>query len=304
MYGEVHDFITDTLPPPLFAVDEDESEFSVGTRVIRGRDWNPEDESDGDGGGVVRAIRAAGYVVVSWDNGEGGTYRVGAQGRFDLRVSRDEDEEEDVPQHLGVTCDACGLSPIVGTRWKCANCSDFDLCKPSLFVKMTNTGESCFHANEHASEGHSFYRIPSPSSKKQLFAPRSVLRELIAPPSWDSSEPSQLQRDLSLLEQPFDPANPTRAPQVASISVPPPGAADEAFASAALLESPNIEFFIQRPSWLRDDESIAVPSMPRDDDELIPLNPDLTALRAVQIALASARAGASRWTKLWEQTFQ
>lgn len=30
--------------------------------------------------------------------------------------------------HHGYTCDGCECSPIVGTRWRCAVCPDFDLC--------------------------------------------------------------------------------------------------------------------------------------------------------------------------------
>lgn len=30
--------------------------------------------------------------------------------------------------HHGITCDACHVSPIVGARWKCTQCSDYDNC--------------------------------------------------------------------------------------------------------------------------------------------------------------------------------
>ena len=30
--------------------------------------------------------------------------------------------------HLGVTCDGCGMSPIIGTRNTCTTCSNYDLC--------------------------------------------------------------------------------------------------------------------------------------------------------------------------------
>jgi hypothetical protein len=32
--------------------------------------------------------------------------------------------------HMGVSCDGCRMSPIVGSRFKCAECPNFDLCGP------------------------------------------------------------------------------------------------------------------------------------------------------------------------------
>lgn len=31
--------------------------------------------------------------------------------------------------HAGVMCDVCGVSPIVGTRYSCTVCADYDLCE-------------------------------------------------------------------------------------------------------------------------------------------------------------------------------
>jgi len=33
------------------------------------------------------------------------------------------------PLHKGVCCDGCGMHPIVGVRYKCMNCPDYDLCE-------------------------------------------------------------------------------------------------------------------------------------------------------------------------------
>jgi len=37
--------------------------------------------------------------------------------------------EEDNSSHEGVMCDGCSVSPIVGIRWKCSVCNDYDLCQ-------------------------------------------------------------------------------------------------------------------------------------------------------------------------------
>jgi len=39
------------------------------------------------------------------------------------------EKEVSTHQHMYVTCDGCGVSPIVGNRYKCAVCEDFDYCE-------------------------------------------------------------------------------------------------------------------------------------------------------------------------------
>ena len=38
-------------------------------------------------------------------------------------------KEESLPIHKGVECDGCGVYPIVGCRYKCGVCGDFDYCE-------------------------------------------------------------------------------------------------------------------------------------------------------------------------------
>jgi len=53
---------------------------------------------------------------------------------------------------LGVTCDGCQVSPIIGLRWKCGNCADYDLC-----WACENKGAALRH-NPH----HIFLKIHDP----------------------------------------------------------------------------------------------------------------------------------------------
>ena len=51
--------------------------------------------------------------------------------------------------HRGITCNTCNASPICGTRYKCANCLDYDVC------------EAC-EANDHHDRTHVFLKINYP----------------------------------------------------------------------------------------------------------------------------------------------
>lgn len=50
--------------------------------------------------------------------------------------------------HQHVTCDGCGVAPIVGFRYKCIICNDFDFC------------DKCESAGNHP---HAFIKIRHPS---------------------------------------------------------------------------------------------------------------------------------------------
>ena len=51
--------------------------------------------------------------------------------------------------HVGITCDVCDCFPIIGTRFKCDGCENFDMC------------EECLRDGEHRHDpAHSFSRMP------------------------------------------------------------------------------------------------------------------------------------------------
>jgi next-to-BRCA1 protein 1 len=70
------------------------------------------------------------------------------------------------PVHLNITCDGCNASPIVGVRYKCANCPNFDLC------------EACEARGDKHDATHVFLKINRPTAHA-LFRP--VIPNLYVP---------------------------------------------------------------------------------------------------------------------------
>lgn len=62
-------------------------------------------------------------------------------------------------------CDTCKQSPIFGIRWKCLECSNYDLCS------------ICYHGEKHNTRHH-FYRILTPGSQRIRVEPRRKTRRI------------------------------------------------------------------------------------------------------------------------------
>ncbi|VDI05313.1 Hypothetical predicted protein, partial [Mytilus galloprovincialis] len=62
-------------------------QIKVGTRVVRGPDWNHKCEDNGEGflGTIVGISYSDRCILVIWDTGRGGRYR-GGPNQYDLRV--------------------------------------------------------------------------------------------------------------------------------------------------------------------------------------------------------------------------
>ncbi|XP_071500480.1 E3 ubiquitin-protein ligase MIB2-like [Diadema antillarum] len=105
-----------------------------GGRVVRGVDWIYKSQ-DGDPGHVGTVIDMTDgrflcgpcfpphTVLVQWDVGNKGLYRIGHDHAFELR-------ELDIPGmvHTKVWCDGCNKPEIQGLRWRCTECYGIDLC--------------------------------------------------------------------------------------------------------------------------------------------------------------------------------
>ncbi|KAK1255136.1 hypothetical protein MKX08_009131 [Trichoderma sp. CBMAI-0020] len=76
--------------------------------------------------------------------------------------------------HRGCQCNSCGMVPIRGVRYRCANCADFDLC------------ETCESQGVHI-KTHIFYKIRIPAPP---FGPRQMQ------PVWYTGDPDSCRRNL------------------------------------------------------------------------------------------------------------
>ncbi|XP_066272663.1 E3 ubiquitin-protein ligase MIB1-like isoform X1 [Branchiostoma lanceolatum] len=135
----------------------------VGARVIRGPDWKWGKQDGGEGHvGTVRNFESPEEVVVVWDNGTAANYR--CAGAFDLRML---DSSPTGIKHDGTMCDTCRMQPIFGIRWKCAECTNYDLCS------------SCYHGDKHNLR-HRFYRIATPGTERSLMEQRRKSKKIAA----------------------------------------------------------------------------------------------------------------------------
>ncbi|WYZ43918.1 hypothetical protein EsH8_VII_000354 [Colletotrichum jinshuiense] len=90
-----------------------------------------------------------------------------------FRVSED-NARRNACVHRGCACNACGMVPIRGVRYRCANCADFDLC------------ETCESQGVHI-KTHIFYKIKVPAPP---FGPRQMQ------PVWYTGDPDTCLRNL------------------------------------------------------------------------------------------------------------
>lgn len=136
--------------------------LTPGLRIVRGPDWVWGNQDGGEGFvGTVCEIGKPGTaslvgspdktVVVQWDNGTRTNYRVGYLGKYDLRVL---DNAQIGVKHQNIVCDGCKSQGIIGMRYKCTVCYDYDLC----YI--------CYHGDKHDLT-HPFKRFEYSTSSGQ-----------------------------------------------------------------------------------------------------------------------------------------
>uniref|UniRef100_A0A3Q2C836 E3 ubiquitin-protein ligase MIB2 n=1 Tax=Cyprinodon variegatus TaxID=28743 RepID=A0A3Q2C836_CYPVA len=145
--------------------------MEVGMRVVRGLDWKWGNQDDGEGhvGTVVEIGRQGSTttpdktVVVQWDSGTRTNYRTGYQGAYDLLLY---DNAQIGVRHSNIICDSCKKHGIMGMRWKCKVCFDYDLCT------------QCYMNNKH-DLSHPFERYETAHSQPVNLTPRQNLPRII-----------------------------------------------------------------------------------------------------------------------------
>ncbi|XP_035392240.1 E3 ubiquitin-protein ligase MIB2 [Electrophorus electricus] len=145
--------------------------MEVGVRVVRGVDWKWGNQDDGEGhvGTVVEVGRQGSTttpdktVVVQWDSGTRTNYRTGYQGAYDLLLY---DNAQIGVRHSNIICDSCKKHGIMGMRWKCKVCFDYDLCT------------HCYMNNKH-DLSHAFERYETAHSQPTSLTPRQNLARII-----------------------------------------------------------------------------------------------------------------------------
>ncbi|TRX93808.1 hypothetical protein FHL15_005190 [Xylaria flabelliformis] len=90
-----------------------------------------------------------------------------------FRVSED-NARRNAYVHRGCLCNGCGMLPIRGIRYRCANCPDFDLC------------EMCESQGSH-NKAHVFYKVKVP-------VPSSAARHV--QPPWYPGDPNNVAQTL------------------------------------------------------------------------------------------------------------
>lgn len=138
----------------------------LGQRVVRGPAWKWDNQDGGDGHVGTLIIVEQPWseeeenspfcVRVVWDNGKLCNYRASPSKECDLRLFDSGPVGVKFPT---IICDICCTNGIVGTRWKCDECIDYDLC------------HTCYMSDKHNLQ-HAFLRFDEPGAIGVKVPPR------------------------------------------------------------------------------------------------------------------------------------
>ncbi|XP_041370028.1 E3 ubiquitin-protein ligase MIB2-like [Gigantopelta aegis] len=123
--------------------------MAAGLRVMRGSDWLSDDADGGEGHlGTVVSYWEDETAEVIWDNGKKTLSSIGKDSKYELRVV---DNAPVGIRHQNIVCGSCEEVNMIGMRWSCDKCTDYDLCSLCYFTgkhdlshefKRRDTGQS------------------------------------------------------------------------------------------------------------------------------------------------------------------
>ena len=100
--------------------------------------------------------------------------------------------------HPNIICDGCQMHPIVGVRWKCTTCADFDLCD-SCHTAFASNGNTSLHI-----AGHSFRRqAPVAATGEDLLV--QLLARVMQSSNQNNTRPASVQAMAALKHECFVP---------------------------------------------------------------------------------------------------
>ncbi|XP_046664774.1 E3 ubiquitin-protein ligase HECTD1 isoform X3 [Homalodisca vitripennis] len=122
----------------------------VGTRVVRGLDWKWRDQ-DGtpQGEGTVTGELHNGWIDVTWDHGGSNSYRMGAEGKYDLKLASDAEPS------------ATGAKPATPTGKWCKNFNTSNESKSGGGSVLTSRKSSSTPSLPDATENQSRSSVAS-----------------------------------------------------------------------------------------------------------------------------------------------
>lgn len=154
------------LAPAQLTNPDSRTPAHLGQRVVRGPAWKWDSQDGGNGhvGTLIiveqpwsEEIEESPFCVrVLWDNGKICNYRASPSRECDLRLFDSGPTGVKFPTTI---CDICYTNGIVGTRWKCDVCFDYDLC------------HTCYMSDKHDLT-HAFLRFDEPGAVGVKVPPR------------------------------------------------------------------------------------------------------------------------------------
>lgn len=97
--------------------------MKIGTRVVRGKDWKwgDQDGVTGGEGRVVGELGDDGWVRVAWDSGGTNSYRMGKEGKYDLKLARSPSPPPSVDENVEEPENDSEWWPIPEVQVACTN---------------------------------------------------------------------------------------------------------------------------------------------------------------------------------------